>query len=451
MKTKPADSWVFITELIVIGSAVRSATWRLTVLMLSATSTPVLAGSLTPSGYGTESTFMAGADIAVARDSFAVNTNPAGLSQISGQALDIHVTAFDSQATHSDNFGNYRHLQKNQFDGYGNLGYAKHSPDSPYTFGVNLVVQGGLGWVYKNLNTAFGTRDEATSLFTIIRLVPAASWKVNDHLAVGGALGLNYTSGAQTLFPNTSAAPSAQFPQGFAGINFKDASGYGISSKFGIQYRPVDDVVVALTYGTKTRLPLKGGTLRVNYTNTIPGQGVVRYDDAQLKGFASPQEMAVGISFRPIKPLLIALQDQWYDYSDALNTLTLIAKNPRSSSPLVPQVLSSTTQVGALDQHVYSIGAAYSYDEKTTVMGGLSYGRRNIPEQNIGPTFQIIQALHYMFGVRRKIDAEWMLDFGVERHAHQMVSYDNPTQPFGPSVASHTGTQLHFQASRRWE
>ncbi|PPK78234.1 hypothetical protein B0F87_101616 [Methylobacter tundripaludum] len=39
-------------------------------------------------GFGTESTLMGGADIAVARDTSALNTNPAGLTQIHGQAFD---------------------------------------------------------------------------------------------------------------------------------------------------------------------------------------------------------------------------------------------------------------------------------------------------------------------------------------------------------------------------
>ena len=423
--------------------------FRYASLILLSAPVCVMASALTPSGYGTEATFMGGADTAVARDSFAVNTNPAGLSQITGQAFDFHSTTFDSQGTHSDNYGNYRHLQKNQFGTYGNLGYAKHLPDSPYTLGINLVVQGGVGWAYKNLNTVFGGRDEATSLFSIVRLASGGSWKVNDRLSLGASLGLNYANGSQTLFPNTSAAPSPQFPQGFTGINFKDASAFSFSGKFGMQYRPAEDVVIAVTYGTKTRLPLKGGTLRVNYTNVIPGQGIVRYDDAQLKGFALPQDFAIGVSFHPTRRLLMSLQDQWFDYSDALQSSILIAKSPRSAG--VPQELRLTSQTGALDQHVYSIGASYEYSDKTTLMAGFMYGRRNIPEQNLGPTFQAIQGTHYMVGLRRKIDAEWTADVGVERLMHQMVTYNNPNLPFGPSVATHTGTPIQFELSRRWD
>lgn len=39
-------------------------------------------------GYGAKSTLMGGADTAVARDTSALNTNPAGLAQIKGKLFD---------------------------------------------------------------------------------------------------------------------------------------------------------------------------------------------------------------------------------------------------------------------------------------------------------------------------------------------------------------------------
>ena len=40
-------------------------------------------------GYGMESVMMGGADVAVARDAFAANKNPAGMTQVKGQATDL--------------------------------------------------------------------------------------------------------------------------------------------------------------------------------------------------------------------------------------------------------------------------------------------------------------------------------------------------------------------------
>ena len=408
------------------------------------------AGSLTDAGYGTESTLMGGADIAVARDSFAINTNPAGLIQLAGKAMDIHAIVFDSQGKHTDNNGNYRHQQKNQFGLIGEFGYAQRAPDSPFAYGVNFVAQGGLGWTYRNLNTAFGTRDEASSLFSIVRLAPGFAYKVSDRLSFGAALDINYSSGSQSLFPNTSAAPSAQFPQGFSGITVKDLSGNSLSAKFGMQYRPLEDVVLAVVYSSKTKLPLKNGIMRVNYTNTIPGEGIVRYDNAEINGFALPAVIAFGVSFRPRQDLLISLQDQFEDMSKAIGSATLTAKNPRTTNPLVPKTISNTTNTGAFGQHVYSIGAAYDWSDQTLLYLGWTYHRRPVPEQNLSATFQPIQQSHVMIGFQHQLGPEWSVAAGIERIAHQMVTYNNPLTPFGPSVASHTGTPMHLQFSRRW-
>lgn len=416
--------------------------------LLLATASADAANVMYLPGYGTESTLMGGADVAVSRDSFATNNNPAGLSQISGKAMDMNLSVYHAEgATHSDTYGSYRRDAKNQDGGYGNFGYAQHIENTPFTVGLGLVVQGGVGWIYKNMTTspALGSnRDEATSLFSVIKLAPAASWQVNDSMSIGAALGLNYMAGSQTLFPNTSVDGV------FAGINFKDGSGMSLSGKLGLQYRPAEDVVIGVTYGSKSKVDMKGGTLRVNYSNYAGINQIVRYDDAKIEGFGLPQEIAIGIAFRPIKPLLVSVQEKWYDWSEALKSTTLMAKNPRITNPLVPKELAFTSQVGALDQHVYAIGASYAYSDKLTLMGGVNYARRAIPEQNLAPTFQVIQQVSYTAGARYQFSDEWFADIGLERLPQQMVTYNNPATPFGPSVANHSGRVLHMQLSRRW-
>jgi long-chain fatty acid transport protein len=58
-------------------------------------------------GFGTESAMMGGADVAVARDTTALNTNPAGLSRLRGVALDTYSAgAYAIDVGHSDALGN---------------------------------------------------------------------------------------------------------------------------------------------------------------------------------------------------------------------------------------------------------------------------------------------------------------------------------------------------------
>ena len=114
-------------------------------------------------GYGTESVFMGGADVAVARDAFAANNNPAGMTQLTGQALDIEVDAtYDLSVYHTDAL-NAQKPRSNRMIAISNGAYARRFENSPYAAGVALVVQGGIGWVYSGLNTRFGTRDDASA------------------------------------------------------------------------------------------------------------------------------------------------------------------------------------------------------------------------------------------------------------------------------------------------
>lgn len=57
--------------------------------LLLLTGQALAANGLNPIGFGAESVGMGGADLAVARDTTAMNTNPAGLAQLPGGRLDL--------------------------------------------------------------------------------------------------------------------------------------------------------------------------------------------------------------------------------------------------------------------------------------------------------------------------------------------------------------------------
>jgi len=65
-------------------------------------------------GFGAESVGMGGADLAVARDTTAMNTNPAGLTQIRGHRVDLYGAAtYALDVRHRDAFGNDRAVATN--------------------------------------------------------------------------------------------------------------------------------------------------------------------------------------------------------------------------------------------------------------------------------------------------------------------------------------------------
>jgi long-chain fatty acid transport protein len=397
-------------------------------------------------GYGAESVAMGGADSAIADSPFSVNSNPAGLAQIHGQMLDLSATGFLKTGLHEDQIGNGRKDANEIAGGWGAGGYVRHIEGSPYTLGAALFIQGGTGSVYKHLKTvAFGNRDEVTSAFGVVKFSPGIGWQVNENLRVGASIGINYSTVAQTFFPNTSVN------NGFSGINFKDATGIGFSGRIGLQYRPMEDVNFGLVYGSRTKIPMKGGTLRVNYTNQAGIGSIVRYDDAQLKGFRLPQEITFGVAFRPIKPLLVSIEETWYDWDEVVNTLSIVAKNPRSTNPLVPATITLSSPLNLNDQHVYKLGLLYDYDDQTKLSFGVNYGANVLPMENLSPGLPIISTIHYFFGVTRQFNPEWSGIAVLEYLPKKTFTYTNASGLWGNDAkATLAAYELHLAAVRRW-
>ncbi|MEZ0287727.1 MAG: OmpP1/FadL family transporter, partial [Methylophilus sp.] len=231
-------------------------------------------------GFGAESSLMAGADVAVARDTSALNTNPAGLTQIKAPLLDMFGSILrTTDLVHKDAL-NEEHAS-NRYTPLGGGGYARPLEDTSCTAGIGFFAQGGAGGVFDKIRTPFGNRDDLSSLFGIAKVIPGIGCQVTDRLSLGASLNIVYASIEQDFFANTSVGTA------FAGYKLEDASAVRTGFKLGMQYRVTPTLTLAATYSEKTELPLTGGTLVADFTGA--GLGKVRYSDASVKGFALPR------------------------------------------------------------------------------------------------------------------------------------------------------------------
>lgn len=390
-------------------------------------------------GFGAESLLMGGADVAVARDTSALNTNPAGLTQITGQKLDVYGSLLrTTDLTHQDNFGNEEHAS-NRYTMLGGGGYARALESLPCTVGVGFFAQGGSGGVFENLKTAFGTTDEFSALFGIAKLTPGIGCKVNENLSLGGSFGLVYATAEQKLFPNTSVPPI------FAGVDIKGLSSLRTSWKIGAQYKATSDLTLAASFTEKTELPLSGGELKANFTGA--GLGVVKYRDVKLKGLALPREVAIGAAYQATDDLLLSVKVNWLEWSHAIIDNTLTATD--ADLPL-PDI-RSTAQSQWRNQVVLATGMAYRYDDKTTLYAGYNYGKNPIPKAHTNPLVAGIFEHHVTFGAAYQYSPLWKFTSGIEYDARKKVDYTNTELPFGADAQlTNEAIWLHFMASRTW-
>lgn len=389
-------------------------------------------------GFGIESTLMGGADVAVARDTSALNTNPAGLTQIHAPLADMFGSMLrTTDLVHKDSNGNQEHAS-NRYTFLAGGGYARPLENTSCTAGVGLFAQGGAGGVFENIRTPFGNRDDLSSLFGIAKIIPGIGCQVTDKLSLGASLGIVYASIEQDFFANTSVGTA------FAGYKLEDAAALRPSFKVGAQYRVSPALTLAAAYTEKTELPLTGGTLVANFSGA--GLGKVKYSDATVKGFALPREVALGVAFKPNDDLLLSFKLNWLNWDQAIDDVTVRGTSPNNA--FAPSAYVLPAEGDWKDQWVIATGLAYHWDDRTTIYAGHNYGQNPIPRKNSTPLLAGILEHHLTFGAARKINENWLATGGVEWMLPVGEKYNNAL--FGDAEIRNEAIFFHFMLSRRW-
>lgn len=418
------------------------------VVLAAGCAMPALGGNgLNLIGYGAESALMGGADVALARDTSALNTNPAGLAQISASALDIfNAVAYAQDVRHIDRFGNDRGID-NKFAVIGSVGYAVRISGTHLTAGIGLFAQGGAGNVFKNLNTAFGTVDELSSLFRIARLSPGLAWQATERLALGVSLPINYSDVKQKVFPGTSVFNPANPAASFFGYELKGAKTTQVGFKAGLQYRVNDDLTLGAAYSHRTKLPLRDGKLVANMS--AAGLGMVTYRNASVEGLALPHEVTLGFAVKPRAGVLLSFKYGWLNWADSIRTSTLTASSP--DNLLAPPVLTSVAVNNWRNQHVFALGTEIDLSRRTKLRAGFNYGRNPIPLQNLNPLLAVIEERHFTAGMAHALAGGWTLAYGMEYQRGAKAVYTNPSLPFGANAEERRNYPVFdLMLSKRW-
>lgn len=406
--------------------------WLQAVFLLGLLSTPCDANNgLNLIGFGAESIGMAGSDLAVARDTSALSTNPAGLTQIRNSMLNTTAAAvFALDVRHRDDYGNDEKVSDNLIGGGISFGYADRIADSQLVWGIGLFAQGGSGVVYKDINSPFGTRDDLSSRFRIGKLSSGLSWAVNDALSLGAALELVYADLKQKVFPDTSFVSPSNPADAFFGYELKDMNDLTPGFRLGARYRLNDRVSLGIAYAPKTELTLKDGTMNVDMSAI--GLGKVRYRDVRAKGIDKPQELGAGIALQTTDNLLVAMEVNWIDWSAAVRRSDITASDP--DNPAAPNRLDLRTQLNWRDQYVFAVGAAYDLTSRTVLRCGYNYARNPIPDGHLSPLLSTINQHHLTLGGGYQLSKTWRIDGAMEYDLPETVNYNNKELPFGPGA-----------------
>src|SRR5687768_7487472 len=403
-------------------------------------------------GFSAESTALAGSGHVAVADTSAMNTNPAALSLIQGTRFDVTAGFIQAFLHHSDVVGNDRVGGRNNAYALGNLGVATRlSSVRGLTIGAGIFTQGGFGSDYRNLMTAFGTRDDASSFFRYLKLAVGLSYDATDKLSFGIAPSIGYSDVSLRLFPGTSVLPSPGLPTGFAGFNIRDScarngglGGLGgecpsdvvFAVKVGAMYRALPWLTVGATYSSPVSFNYTGGQANLNFSSF--GLGTVNYH-ARVEGIKWPQQVDVSMAAKPTEHLMVALTTSWLNWAST-NTVVITGTNPNNA--LAPAQVNLNIPFNWKDQVIIALGFSYSVlqesswkdKDRLVLRAGYNYSNNPVPKETLSPLWPLINEHHFSAGIGFRFTERWAYDFTGLYAPKNSVTYTNPSLPFGPNA-----------------
>lgn len=383
-------------------------------------------------GFGSESALMAGADAAMARDTSALNTNPAGLSQLGGGRVDVYLaSAFIYDGAHRDGLGNDRQVT-NKVIPVAGLGLAHRIPGSPVVAGIGMFVQGGSGAQFENLATPFGGRDELTALFGVGKLTGGLSWEVTPKLSLGLGVSAVVAVAEQRIFPNSSNFDAFDPTRTFFGASVDNVRASRSGYRLGAQYQLTPSVRLGFVFANRVALPLTDGQARVNMSSV--GLGTVTYGNTRLEGLAIPREISVGAAWAVTDATLLSVKLSRLGWARALDSIVLDASSPDNA--LAPANVRQVTDITARDRTVYALGVRHDLDDRLAVYAGFNYMKQPFEVQTLSPTLAPIGEKHLTLGATRRYGDRHHFALGLEYLFPSEVRYTNPQVPLGPGLTA---------------
>lgn len=239
--------------------------------------------------------------------------------------------------------------------------YVAHSVTPDLWLGVGVTSPFGLGNEYEDPEF-FGRFNSTESELVTIDIAPTVAYQVNDWLALGGSLNVQYVDADLE-----SSIPDPTGPGNIAAEGFQELEGqdWSVSYTLGALIKASEDLDIGLNYRHGMSHTLDGHLLIDLPDNVAGGVVVNNLGDADL---ALPNIFSIGGAYDYTEKLTLLGQANWFGWS-SFNDIEVLfdAPNPLTGDPsvTVPQNYDNTISV--------ALGARYQYDDKWTFRGGVQY------------------------------------------------------------------------------
>ena len=366
-------------------------------------------------------------------------TNPAGMARI-GKRADFSLEMFmpDRFVDFTGNGGEANDSAADQY-GVPALGWtAPVGDDNPdMYFGGGIYGTSGMGVDYPVTQLAAANAPnpamyfEGYSAIQFWQMAPTLAWNLDRKTSFGVSLNIDYQSVAlkQSFHGDTNGTPGYQNDD-TAMVNVDlsrtaQAFGYGLS--LGVLHDVNDQITIGASYKSKQNFSdmeyqLSHGDIIGNVGFGLdPGCGtpdgfgrVVCPSGTYQLELDFPQMMAVGITYRPIKPLSISFDIKQIKWSDTLSTLNITG--PNGASLQMP--------AGWDDQTIIALGIEYAVSERLNLRLGFNQADAPIDDADTDNNYILpaTSASHIAVGADYLLNKHWQLGFHASQASEETLS-----------------------------
>lgn len=304
---------------------------------------------------------MAGAVVAAPQDAATVLVNPAGMAELA-----IKDVRFDL------GLGFLNPPRKvNGYESDSNLymmptGAVAFRVNDKLTLGMGLGGLSGMGVDFADTAGAPGNQAIVTTK-QFFKVSPGFAYRVNDRLAIGATLNLNYQSLAL-------ATPAFALPQ-------NQVFGWGVSA--GLIYKLNSRWQLGANWSSKQNM-------NEFEWNTTAGKFTMDMD--------APQTLALGLAWKPQPGLLIEADVKKIWYADVLDSVAV--GRPAGYVGPIPAAMN----FGWSNQTVFAIAVQKDIGDKTQIRAGFNYGKSPIGQEDVNNNIGSLAVVekHLSLGVSRK-------------------------------------------------
>jgi long-chain fatty acid transport protein len=304
---------------------------------------------------------MAGAVVAAPQDAATVLVNPAGMAE-----LDIKDVRFDLGVGFLNPPRSVNGMASDSDLYMIPTGAVNFRVSDRLTLGMGLGGMAGMGVDFADTAAAPGNQAVVTTK-QFFKVSPGFAYRVNDRLAVGATVNLNYQSLALSN-------PAYALPQ-------NQVFGWGVTT--GLVYKVSEAVQLGAVWSSKQNM----GEFE---WNTASGKISMRMD--------APQTMALGLAWRPSKDLLIEADVKQIAFSKVLDTVTV--NRPAGYTGPIP----ASIRFGWSDQTVFALGIQKAIGDQMQVRAGFNYGKSPIGAEDVNANVGSLAVVekHLSLGLTRK-------------------------------------------------